>query len=141
MESKKTIKFRSGLEEHIAEQLDKLGVNYEYEARIIEWFKSSQSGSVEIRTKAYYNPDFLLPNGIFLEGKGQFLTSDRRRHRQIREQFKNKYDIRFIFSNPNRIIGTKSTTRYRDWCDRYGFQWSNQDVPIAWIKERKVNGK
>ena len=129
----KTFKFRSGLEERIAKQLDNLGVEYDYETLVIEWLKPLQ--------KARYTPDFILPNGIILEGKGQFLTADRKRHRQIREQFKNKYDIRFVFSNPNQTIGKKSTTRYRDWCDRYGFQWSNQDVPIAWIKEKKKNAK
>ena len=70
-----------------------------------------------------------------LEGKGQFLTADRRKHRLIREQFGDKYDIRFVFSNPNQRIGKKSKTRYRDWCERYGFKWAHLEIPKEWIEE------
>ena len=123
----KTFKFRSGLEERIAEQLDSLKIDYDYETLTIKYEKPSQLSR--------YTPDFILPNGIIIEGKGQFLTSDRKKHRLIKQQFGKKYDIRFVFSNPNQKIGKKSSTRYRDWCDRYGFQWASKDVPIEWIKE------
>ena len=124
---KATSKFRSGLEEEIAKQLTDLGVSYDYETLTILYKKPEQ--------QSRYTPDFTLPNGIIIEGKGQFLTSDRKKHRLIREQHGDKYDIRFVFSNPNQRIGKKSKTRYRDWCERYGFKWAHLEIPKEWIEE------
>ena len=66
---KATSKFRSGLEEEIAKQLTDLGVSYDYETLTILYKKPEQ--------QSRYTPDFTLPNGIIIEGKGQFVTSDR----------------------------------------------------------------
>tara|TARA_R100000700_G_C3072073_1_gene81755 strand:- start:122 stop:481 length:360 start_codon:yes stop_codon:yes gene_type:complete len=115
------------LEERIAKQLEDLGVEYDYETEVIRYKKPERLSR--------YTPDFILPNKIYIEGKGQFLTSDRRKHRLIREQFGDKYDIRFVFSNPNQRIGKKSKTRYRDWCERYGFKWAHLEIPKEWIEE------
>ena len=51
----KTFKFRSGLEERIAEQLDSLKIDYDYETLTIKYEKPSQLSR--------YTPDFILPNG------------------------------------------------------------------------------
>jgi hypothetical protein len=51
--------FRSGLEEKVADLLTNLGVKYEYESKRIPY-----------TLMCNYTPDFLLPNGIFLETKG-----------------------------------------------------------------------
>ena len=127
MSKSKTSKYRSGLEERIAKQLEDLGVEYDYETEVIRYKKPERLSR--------YTPDFILPNKIYIEGKGQFLTADRRKHRLIREQFGDKYDIRFVFSNPNQRIGKKSKTRYRDWCERYGFKWAHLEIPKEWIEE------
>ena len=124
---KKTFKYRSGLEERIGKQLNDLGVDFEFETLKIKFVKPQQDST--------YTPDFILPNGIIIESKGQFQTSDRKKHRIIREQFGDKYDIRFVFSNPNQKIGKKSKTTYAKWCDRYGFKWAKQEIPKEWIKE------
>ena len=124
---KATSKFRSGLEEEIAKQLTDLGVSYDYETLTILYKKPEQ--------QSRYTPDFTLPNGIIIEGKGQFVTSDRKKHRLIREQFGSQYDIRCVFSNPNQKIGKKSKTTYGDWCKRYGFKYATKHIPIEWIKE------
>ena len=58
--------FRSGLEEKVADLLTNLGVKYEYE-----------STKVAYQLMCCYTPDFLLPNGIYLETKGH-LTQDRK---------------------------------------------------------------
>ena len=127
---KATSKFRSGLEEEIAKQLTDLGVSYDYETLTILYKKPEQ--------QSRYTPDFTLPNGIIIEGKGQFVTSDRKKHRLIREQFGSQYDIRFVFSNPNARIGKKSKTTYADWCERYGFKYAAKDIPQSWIDEKKT---
>ena len=51
--------FRSGLEERVADLMCELGVKYEYE-----------STKVPYVIQHIYTPDFLLPNGIYLECKG-----------------------------------------------------------------------
>ena len=45
-----------------------------------------------------YTPDFVLPNGIILETKGQFISDDRRKHKLIKQQHPD-LDIRFVFTN------------------------------------------
>ena len=121
-------RYRSGLEERIAKQLELLNVPFEYETIKIKYTKPLQDST--------YTPDFIiLKNGIFVEAKGQFQTSDRKKHRQIREQHGNKFDIRFVFSNPNQRIGKKSKTTYAMWCNRYNFKWAKGDIPKEWLKE------
>ena len=51
--------FRSKLEEKVADLLVELGVNYEYE-----------STKVPYHIQYTYCPDFVLPNGVYLECKG-----------------------------------------------------------------------
>ena len=126
---KNNISFRSGLEELVAQQLNELGVNYQYEELKINYIKP-----IEYST---YTPDFVLPNGIIIETKGQFVTADRKKHKLIKEQFGNKYDIRFVFSNPNQTIGKKSKTTYADWCNRFGFKYAQEKIPKEWITERR----
>ena len=123
-----TSKFRSGLEERIAQQLKDLGVSYDYETLTIHYTKPEEKGR--------YTPDFKLPNGIIVEGKGQFVTSDRKKHRQIRKEFGSKYDIRFVFSNSKQKIGKKSNTTYANWCERYGFKYADKEIPQQWIQEK-----
>ena len=123
----RTSKFRSGLEESIAEQLEDCGVKYKYETLTILYTKPEEAGR--------YTPDFILPNGIIIEGKGQFVTSDRKKHKLIKQECGDKYDIRFVFSNPRTKIGKKSTTTYADWCKRYGFKYAAKEIPQEWINE------
>ena len=51
--------FRSGLEERVADLLVELGVKYEYE-----------STKVPYVIQHNYTPDFILPNGVWLECQG-----------------------------------------------------------------------
>jgi len=72
---------------------------------------------------------------IIIEAKGRFLTKDRKKHRLIKEQFGDKYDIRFVFSNSKGKIGSKSKTTYALWCEKLGFKYCDCEIPTAWIKE------
>ena len=63
--------FRSGLEEKVADLLVNLGVKYEYE-----------STKVPYVLQCNYTPDFLLPNGIYLETKGLPAIQDLPRRRR-----------------------------------------------------------
>jgi hypothetical protein len=118
--------YRSGLEEAIAEELKALGEVVLYETDVIGYTKPS--------TENKYHPDFKLRNGIYLETKGRFLASDRKKHKLIKEQHP-EIDIRFVFSNANARINKGSPTTNAMWADRHGFKWAHRHVPKEWINE------
>jgi len=122
--SRKSI-YRSGLEEKVADELTQLGVDFHYEP----------PGWVQYRKPpSKYKPDFVLPNGIIVETKGQFLSSDRSKHKLIKEQNPDLV-IRFVFSNSKTKIGSKSKTTYGMWCSRYGFEYADKSIPTSWLNE------
>lgn len=118
--------YRSGLEEAVGDQLRSLGIEAQYEPCKIEYEKPAR--------KAKYTPDFILPNGIIIETKGQFKTEDRHKHLLIKQQ-RPDLDIRFVFSNSRTKISKGSPTSYADWCCKHGFQFADKTVPEAWVKE------
>lgn len=121
------MRYRSGLEKRTAAYLRKLKVRFEYEKMRIKW------QDLRYRT---YTPDFVLDNGIIIETKGRFISSDRVKHLRVKEQHPH-LDIRFVFSNPNARLykGAKST--YASWCDKHGFMYAKETIPIEWTKEKK----
>ena len=118
--------YRSGLEDKIATELSLQGVRFQYEPP--GWVPYS-------RRPSKYKPDFLLPNGIIIETKGQFVSSDRSKHKLIKEQHPD-LDIRFVFSNSKSRIGKKSKTTYAMWCERNGFLYADKSIPLEWIEEK-----
>lgn len=119
--------YRSGLEERTAEYLRSLKVKFTYEKMKIKW--------QDLRHRTY-TPDFVLDNGIIIETKGRFIPSDRSKHLRIREQHPD-LDIRFVFSNPNARLYKGSKSTYASWCEKYGFKYAKEKIPVEWIKERK----
>ena len=119
--------FRSGLEDLNAQVLIDAGVNVEYEE-----YKLKYSQPEKLRT---YTPDFILPNGIIIETKGRFITSDRQKHLHIKSCWKH-LEVRFVFSNANTKISKKSKTSYANWCEHKGFIWAHQTIPARWLKEK-----
>lgn len=124
--------YRSGLEDDLAEQLKHKGVKVTYESYSIT-YKIPEKDHV-------YTPDFVLPNGIIIEGKGIFDTQDRKKHLFIKAQYPN-LDIRFVFSNSNAKIRKGSKTSYGAWCKKYGFRYADKFIPEAWFYEDKKNMK
>ncbi len=118
--------YRSGLEERTAEYLRSLKVKFTYEKMKIKWRSKDR----------IYTPDFVLDNGIIIETKGRFIPSDRSKHLRIREQHPD-LDIRFVFSNPNARLYKGSKSTYASWCEKYGFKYAKEKIPVEWIKERK----
>jgi hypothetical protein len=119
--------YRSGLEEKNAKVLDDLGVPYEFEK-----FKIKYVIPEKVHT---YTPDFrLLTNGILVETKGKFETSDRAKHLFIQTQHP-ELDIRFVFQRPSDKIYKGSTTTLGEWATKYGFKWATKTIPIEWTKE------
>ncbi len=115
--------FRSGLEQDNAAWLDELGVKYEYESKRIRY-------TPNVRT---YTPDFVLPNGVIIETKGRFISTDRAKHLLIKEQHPD-LDVRFVFSNASNRISKRSRSTYADWCNQHGFMWAEHRIPKEWTK-------
>lgn len=120
--------YRSGLEENISSKLSEFGVDGEYEQHKIKYTKPA--------TEHTYTPDFKLPNGIFVETKGRFVTEDRKKHLLIRAQYP-QLDIRFVFQNSRNKIRKGSPTTYADWCNKHGFIYADKTIPQEWLFERK----
>jgi hypothetical protein len=117
--------YRSGLEEAMAENLKERGITFTYEEEKIKWLDS------KVRT---YTPDFVLENGIIIETKGRFVSTDRRKHKEIKKQFP-ELDIRFVFSNSRAKLYKGAKSSYGDWCDSHGFLYSDKVIPDEWMDE------
>jgi hypothetical protein len=114
--------FRSGLEEKVADLMVELGVKYEYE-----------STKVPYVIQHNYTPDFLLPNGVYLECKGYWDPDDRRKIKAVKEQNPD-LDIRMVFQSPFNKISKKSKTTYAQWCDKHGIPWTSfTNIPLEWL--------
>lgn len=119
--------YRSGLEDTLAEQLKNAGIKVDYESHKITY---------RIPAKDHvYTPDFILPNGIIIEGKGIFDVQDRQKHLYVKAQYPN-LDIRFVFCTANQKIRKGSKTSYGDWCDKHGFKYASKFIPETWLKEK-----
>jgi hypothetical protein len=127
MPSKKN-KYRSGLEESVAKALTKLKCKFAYEQDKIRYTKPI--------TYHTYLPDFVLPNGIIIEVKGKFSSSDRLKHLLIQKQYP-LLDIRFVFGRSSNKLYKCSPTTYATWCEKHGFKYADKTVPEEWINERK----
>ena len=118
--------FRSGLEERIAEQLDKAGVEYTYEQVKLKYIKPA--------SQHVYTPDFVLSNGIIVETKGRFLMADRQKHILVKRH-NPTLDIRFVFSNSKARISKVSATTYAMWCYKHGYKFADKFIPEEWVNE------
>ena len=102
--------------------MSELGVKYEYESTKVPYI-----------IQHIYTPDFLLPNGIFLETKGFWEPEDRRKIKNVKEQHP-ELDLRMVFQNPFNKISKKSKTTYAQWCDKHDIKWTSfQNIPIEWF--------
>jgi hypothetical protein len=121
--------YKSGLEAKIAQQIEAVtGKPAQYETQTIEWNKPARIHR--------YRPDFTLPNGIIIEGKGIFEAADREKHLLLKDQ-RPDLDIRFVFSRSEAPIYPKSPTTVSDWCRKFGFKFAEKLIPISWFKEKK----
>jgi len=122
LKENKNIKFRSKLEENIASLLEGLGVSYEYE-----------SAKVSYTIEHNYTPDFHLPNYTYLEAKGYWSPSDRRKILAVKKQ-NPELDLRMVFQSPYNKISKKSKTTYAMWCEKHDIPWTSyHNIPLDWL--------
>ena len=122
LKESKNIKFRSKLEENIANLLEGLGVSYQYESEKLSY-------TIEHN----YTPDFVLPNYTYLEAKGYWSPEDRRKILNVKKS-NPEIDLRMIFQAPYNTISKKSKTTYAKWCERHDIPWTSyHNIPIEWL--------
>ena len=81
----------------------------------------------------HYNPDFILPNGIYLETKGFWDAADRRKILAVVRDNPD-IDLRMVFQAPFNKISKKSKTTYAQWCEKHGIKWAAvHAIPIDWL--------
>ena len=114
-------------EAKLATQLKTLGCGFTYEKLTIEYEKTST-----------YTPDFVLPNGIIIEAKGLWTSTDRKKHLLVREQHP-ELDIRLVFQQATNKIRKGSKTTYGAWCDKKKIKWSNKVIPTSWLSQQHTS--
>lgn len=120
-------RYRSRLEERIADQLDEAGISFEYENRKVKYTVPARH--------ATYTPDFDL--GPFLiEAKGYFRSAADRQKLVLVKRDNPEVQIRLVFQKANNPIYKGSPTTYAKWAEDHGFQWADGGViPDEWLKE------
>ena len=113
---------RSKLEENIADLLEELNVDYEYESEKLSYV-----------IEAKYIPDFKIGD-VYLEAKGYFPADQRRKMKAVKKANPD-LDIRIIFQNPLTKISKHSKTSYAMWAEKNGFPWCvYYAIPVDWIR-------
>lgn len=120
-------RYRSRLEERIADQLDDAGVSFEYENKKLKYTVPARH--------ATYTPDFDL--GPFLiEAKGYFRSASDRQKLVLVKRDNPDADIRLVFQKASNPIYKGSPTTYAKWAEDHGFMWADGGViPDTWLKE------
>lgn len=86
-------------------------------------------------TPHVYRPDFRLPNGVYVEAKGYFPTTDRTKMLSVRESNPD-LDLRLLFQTASTKLRRGSRTTYAQWAEQHGFQWAEgPSIPAVWLEE------
>ena len=120
--TKKTSKYKSGLEQQVAKLLEGLVVSYEYE-----------SCKIPYTIQHNYHPDFILPNHVHLEAKGYWSAPDRRKIAAVKKD-NPELDLRMVFQAPFNKISKGSKTTYAIWCEKHDIPWTSfHNIPLDWL--------
>ena len=120
-------KYRSGLEQKVAAELEGKGAPIVYEETSLKYEVPAREAS--------YTPDFHLPDGSFLEVKGYLRVSDRTKMLNV-VRSEPGLKIRFLFGNSSNRLHKNSQTTYGQWATHHGFEWCNPgQIPESWLRQ------
>lgn len=123
-------RYRSRLEERVAEQLEAAGVPFDYETEKLKYTVPARN--------ATYTPDFVLAKKIYVETKGWLRSASERQKMILVKQAHPDKDIRLVFQNAQNKIYKGSPTTYAKWAEDHGFLWADGGkIPEAWLNEVK----
>ena len=117
-------KYRSRLEQDIASHLQSVGAVFEYESIRLPYTR-----------ECVYTPDFILPNGIIVEAKGWFQSSDRSKLALVKKRLPT-IDLRIVFQRSENRLSKKTKTTYAEWANKNGFPFAVGRIPESWLKEK-----
>lgn len=117
-------KYKSKLEENVAQILTDKGMDFTYETVSVEYMKT-------------YKPDFVLDNGIILECKGYHYNFKGKMYDTVKAILQNpQLDIRMVIDKPNR--NWSKTMEFKDFLDKYGIKWCTPDnIPPSWLEPKR----
>ena len=111
---------RNAFERRVDAEFKRLGAGARYESLQIPY-----------NIDYVYNPDWILPNGTVVEGKGR-LTPDEKRKMIAVKRCNPHLKIVFVFYDAHKkISGTKQT--HAGWAEKNGFGWSHELPLEEWI--------
>ncbi len=130
-------KFRSRFEKRVFDKLPR-GTLHEpekFKFSIQEpGYRCRGCGSKDTERTTSYTPDFLLPNGTWIESKGRLTSANRRRLVAFKAAFPD-VKLRIVFMADNLLYkGAKS--RYGEWAKKAGFEFcvGISNIDQRWFK-------
>jgi Phage endonuclease I len=109
--SKKPPRLKSKFEKRFYDELTKRGLEFAYEAESLPYI-----------LELSYKPDWKVDDTLFLETKGKFDYTERRKLLAVQKANPGK-EVRMVFMR-NQKLGKGSKMTYGEWCDKHGIRWS-----------------
>lgn len=117
--SRKSIpKLKSKFEKRFYDEITRLGLDFAYE-----------SDKLSYSLHLAYKPDWKVSDGLYIETKGKFDYTERRKMEAVKAANPDK-EIRMVFMR-NQKLGKGSKMTYGEWCDKHDIRWSVfPDLPL-----------
>jgi hypothetical protein len=109
-----------------AADMDKRGIKWMYEYEKLVYQHNPQE----------YTPDFTLyaDNDMLIEYKGKMTDETRKKLLSIKRSNPERR-LCIVFEQPNNKLSARpNASRYWQWAEKSGFEWSNQLVDEAWFE-------
>jgi hypothetical protein len=116
---------RSGLEDAFEEVCRQKGLLVTYEDTVLSFTTPPQ--------KRRYTPDWTIGPNKFIETKGFFKGTDRKKMLLIKEQHP-EVTVYMLFQRASNTLSKRSTTTYGEWCDKNGIIWAEFKDVDTWSK-------
>lgn len=125
------VKRRSRLEQQFERVLQEYDAKYEYECTKIPY--------IVPESKHTYTVDWTLLNGVLVETKGRLADYAERRKYELLKQQNPDLDLRFVFADPNKLVGGTKTVTHCAWAEKHNFKWcsiKDTEQIKKWVKEK-----
>jgi hypothetical protein len=125
---------KSMLEVQTAAELDRMKIKWRYEPHSYKYHmcvKWCDDCGVKFQT---YTPDFWLPDyQFYIECKGK-MTLDTRKKMVAAKHHNPDLCVKMLFGYAkNKLSTAKNATRYWQWAENEGFDWSDNEVRGDWF--------
>jgi predicted nuclease of restriction endonuclease-like RecB superfamily len=111
-----------------AADMDRQGIKWKYEAETLVYQHQPQK----------YTPDFLLSRKLLIEYKGKMTNETRKKLLSIKRCNPGRR-ICIVFEKPdNKLSSRPNASRYWQWAERNGFEWSDQVIRPEWLRKNNT---